>query len=311
MSLNGFGFEQIAYLTPGKHQSVESLVREAGCDTARGEQALANGLRVVPVSGPDRLSDLIHEAISQMVREDPSIPQRTFAIIASHSLPCLAPDGYPFFEKCIEGLGLSNVPRIAASGQPCSIVHMAIQLTGAWLRTIPEASLLFIAAEKAYRAIDRIFFGSVMGDAIVVALASVNALHNRVVASVSQSHIIATAGELSPSDDIARFRQENPYRIREAVRACLRRADLTMDEISYIVPHTPYFSIWDNMATLLGFPRDRILTNYLPETGHMNSNDVLVHYDRAVREGIILDGANVLLVSPGFGGTRGCTIICR
>ena len=69
--------------------------------------------------------------------------------------------------------------------------------------------------------------------------------------------------------------------------------------------------IWDTVAELLRFPRERIMTDYLNETGHLNSNDSFVHYIRAVDEGKIQDGDLVLLINPAFGGTRGCTLILR
>jgi len=69
--------------------------------------------------------------------------------------------------------------------------------------------------------------------------------------------------------------------------------------------------MWDPIAKILRFPREKILTEYMEQTGHLNSNDSYVHYIRAVNEGKIKEGDLALLVNPGFGGTRGSTLIMR
>jgi 3-oxoacyl-[acyl-carrier-protein] synthase-3 len=132
---------------------------------------------------------------------------------------------------------------------------------------------------------------------------------DRILNCISDTHVVAFDGERSDADAITAFRAANPARIRAAIVRCLSEAGLKIDDVKYVVPHTPYGSIWDLVADLLRIDRTRILTDYLSETGHLSSNDVFAHYDRAVRDGRITTGDLALLVSPGFGGTRGCTLI--
>ena len=189
---------------------------------------------------------------------------------------------------------------------------MAVQLAACWLADIAEESgILLLGADQAYSVKERIFFGSAMGDAAVAGFLSRGAMHNRVLASVSQCEVIAYEGEMSPQEDIARFRKLNPLYIRHAIETCLKKGGVELKDLAFMVPHTPYTMIWDTVAELLRFPRERILTNYLSETGHLNSNDSFVHYIRAVREELIHDGDLALLVNPAFGGTRGCTLLRR
>jgi 3-oxoacyl-[acyl-carrier-protein] synthase-3 len=67
--------------------------------------------------------------------------------------------------------------------------------------------------------------------------------------------------------------------------------------------------IWDIVSELLRFPRSKIMTDYIEDTGHLNSNDSFVHYARAVTDSRLRPGDIALLVNPGFGGTRGCTAL--
>jgi 3-oxoacyl-[acyl-carrier-protein] synthase-3 len=209
----------------------------------------------------------------------------------------------------MQSFHLQHIPKLAVSGQPCSVIHFVVQLAGAWLEAVPEGDVLVLGVDKARSAEERVFFGSTMGDAAIAMLITRRAARHRVMACISQTYSLTFAGENSPPEDIARFRQENPHRIRMAVQQALAEAGMQLGDVSYIIPHTPYTLIWDVTAELLRFPRERILTDYLSETGHLNSNDVFVHFERALREGKISSGQIVVLISPGFGGTRGCTII--
>jgi len=307
-----FGFEQLVYEMPSQLVAVDALVREAGFGDDMVARLRSGGLCRVPVGDGRPLPELVRRAVARLAACVPEFSKRAHAVVFAHSVPLLAPADVPFLTMCIEGYGLEKVPRVAVGGQPCAILHMAARLAGYWLRDVPETcGIVLIGADQAYSAKDRVFFGSAMGDVAVAGFITRETPRNRVLASVSECAIIAFEGERSPVDDIARFRKLNPLYIRHAVQSCLKQGGVELKDLAYIVPHTPYTMIWDTMAELLRFPRERILTDYLCDTGHLNSNDSFVHYVRGVREGRIQDGDLALLVNPAFGGTRGCTLIRR
>jgi 3-oxoacyl-[acyl-carrier-protein] synthase III len=269
-------------------------------------------LESVPVAENGTLPDLVRSAVDRLAEVIPNLPDRIGAVVFAHSVPTLAPDATPFLDLCLSSQPPLAVPRIAVGGQPCSILHMAVQLAGAWLEELDEGSgVLLLGADRAYSASERVFFRSAMGDSAVAGLVTLDARNNHILASISDSEIIAVAGELSPEPEINRFRNSNPLRIRQIIHACLAKAHVSLNQVAFIVPHTPYLSIWDMMAKLLPFPRHRILTDYIGDTGHLNSNDSFVHYVRAVHERKIISGDLALLINPGFGGTRGCTLVRR
>ncbi len=312
MKCGNFGFQKMVYEMPTNLVDVSKLVMDAGFNNEMAARLHNGGLRRVPVSDGSPLPILVRAAINKLLEAMPNLSEKTGGILFAHSVPLLAPANIPFLALCLEGHKLDNMPRVAISGQPCAILHMAVQLAGNWLNDFPaEKGILLIGADQAYSAQERIFFGSAMGDVAVAMFVSREADQNQVLATVSECEVIATGGEASPSEDIARFRSLNPLYIRHAIEKCLMEGEIELGDLSYIVPHTPYMMIWDTIAELLKFPRQNILTDYLSETGHLNSNDSFVHYQRATMEGRISDGDLALLVNPGFGGTRGCTLIRR
>lgn len=312
MSNGNYGFEQMLYEMPTRLVDVDILVREAGYGDEMIARLHNGGLRRVPVGDGKALPHLVNRAVRRLAEVIPDVAQRTHGIVYAHSYPLVAPADVPFIAMCLDGLFLDHIPQIGVGGQPCAILHMAVQIAGYWLTEAPaDHGILLIGADQAYSAEERIFFGSAMGDVAVAMFVTREATRNRVLATLSQCEVIAYQGEASPEEDILRFRRLNPLYIRAAVEECLEKGGVGLKDLAYIVPHTPYTMIWDTVSELLRFPRERILTGYLSETGHLNSNDSFVHYIRAVNEGRIRDGDLALLVNPAFGGTRGCTLIRR
>ncbi len=307
------GIEALVCVLPEARKTVQTLVQEAGAGDEYLQRLLANGLLSIPVDDEgSSVATLVTRAIRRLVADVPSVPSRTIAILYGHSLPFYAPEGHAFFETATEGLPFGDVPGIAIGGQPCSVMHSVVRLAAGMVAAAgDDHGVLVIGADKAYRPTERLFFGSAMGDGSVAMFISRRGASDRILSCISDTHIDAFDGERSDADAIAAFRAANPARIRVAIMRCLSEAGLTIDQVKYLVPHTPYGAIWDLVADLLRIDRARILTDYLGETGHLSSNDVFVHYERAVRDGLITAGDLTLLVSPGFGGTRGCTLIRR
>ena len=305
------GFEQIISVIPSNLEQVDQLVKLSTLNADALQKLVSGGLRKIPVDSEDQpLSVLVHQAIACLAEKIPDLAGRTEMIMLAHSVPILAPSDVSFFDLCVDELGFENVPRIALSGQPCAILHMGVKLASGLLSDISsEHGVLLLGADKVYSPKDRLFFGSAMGDSVIAAFVTHETKRHQVLAVLSHSQIIAYDGEKSPAEDIAKFRALNPSMIRFAIEKCLAEGEVALDDLALIVPHTPYTMIWDVIAELLRFPRDRILTDYISETGHLNSNDSFAHYIRAVDEGRIREGDLALLINPGFGGTRGCTLI--
>lgn len=304
------GFEEIVYTLPPEQADIEYLVNDTTIDKDVLSKMHANGLEKIHLDNDVLLHVLIRKTIKTLARKIKDLSKRTYNIIFAHSLPLLAPIDVRFIDMCIKGLGFTDAICYSINGQPCSIFHMAVQLAGYLVTSVPDTSgIVLIGADKGYSTDERFFFNSAMSDVVIAGFLTGSSGNNRILSSYSHSALYAYDGERSPAHQIIKFRQANPSFIRYAIENCLSKAGKEPGDLTYIVPHTPNKLIWDTVSELMKFPRNKILTKYLSETGHMNSNDSFVHYVRAVNEGLIKKGDIVILVNPGFGGTRGCTLI--
>jgi 3-oxoacyl-[acyl-carrier-protein] synthase-3 len=293
----------LATATSFTSEPVQDLAGRAGLPAADRQTLHDNGLDRIPVATRDHVG-LVDEVLDGLDGQGFD-RARCGAAVVTHSLP-LAEDTV---DALVDRLGAAlpglAYPPVTLTGRPCSVVHLGVELAAR--RT--TGTTLVLGVDLAPTLDERFFFGTAMGDAAVGMVVGGPPRIGEILACRSTWHVLAADGALSDPADIARFRAENPTAIRATITDALTAAGLTWAELSAIVPHTPYPQVWDVIAALCRYPRERILDGGLPRTGHLNSNDVVVHLLDALRAGRLRTGDVVALVSPGFGGTRGCTVL--
>ena len=94
----------------------------------------------------------------------------------------------------------------------------------------------------------------------------------------------------------------------DCTRQVVEKANLTLDEIDYIIPHQANVRIIDAALKRLSFPRNRVMIN-LDKYGNMSSASIPVALHEAFRTGRIKKGHKVILVGFGAGLTLGATLI--
>lgn len=302
------GIDGMAVTLPAL-QPVDDLVVAAGLGSDRAKTLRDNGLLAVPVAEPGAFVDFAVRSVEALFAEHPQERPRVRLVLLAHSSPLLCPGDTDLLGALLEHAGLRGAVCFAFAGQPCAVLHTALQWGLDALRDTDEDAALVLGVDRANHPAERLFFGSAMGDASVALLLGRGLERRRIVGAYQDTELHASEGEWSAPAAIQAFRRRNPLLIRSAIEACLERAGHCLDDLAAIVPHTPYLGIWDAMAGLLRYPRHRILTDYIAETGHLSSNDSFVHYHRAQLDGRVRPGDLVLLVNPGFGGSRGCTLI--
>lgn len=308
MNKNEFGFIYLEYADLPLID-IKNLANKISMKKADIEVLQDNGISSIPYC-PDDPALRLKAELNKLAKVDTDIVRRTKLILLLHSVPGMILGNKSFLEKSIANTPFSKVPIIPISGQPCAIFHYGVQCAYTFLNQMSDDSaVIVVGIDVAAEANDRFYFGSSMGDSLVVGSMSLSDVRHRVLSSITDTHIIASNGENSSAELISRFRLSNPSFIRNAVEKCLTLGGLTLSDVDWIVPHTPYNKIINILSDVLRFPSNKIIGDYLYETGHLNSNDSFRHYARACKDGKISSNETALLINPGFGGTRGVTVL--
>lgn len=268
-----------------------------------------NGLAEIPVARNGPFVDFALQSVERILANFPEARADVQLLLLAHSAPLLAPADTDLLADLTRRARLEHAASFAFTGQPCAVLHTAVQWGLTMLGSNVDGSVLVVGVDRANHPEERFFFGSAMGDASISLLLGRRSERDRIVGSYQHTELHASEGEWSPPTAIAAFRERNPLLIRAGIERCLMQSGYQLEDLAAIAPHTPYVSIWDTVARLLRFPRDRILTDYIGETGHLNSNDSFAHYCRAKLDSRVRPGDLVLLVNPGFGGSQGYTLI--
>ena len=94
----------------------------------------------------------------------------------------------------------------------------------------------------------------------------------------------------------------------ESARASMERAEVTPDDIAYVIPHQANIRIIESAMKRLDIPFDRAVS-VLHKTGNSSSASIPLALVDAVQDGRIQEGDNLLLVGFGAGMTSASAIL--
>lgn len=96
--------------------------------------------------------------------------------------------------------------------------------------------------------------------------------------------------------------------LEEAARKATEKANFSLHDVDYIVPHQANIRIIDAAVKRLKFPREHVIMN-LDRYGNMSSASIPVALDEAYRDKKIKKGDKILLVGFGAGLTWGANLL--
>lgn len=96
--------------------------------------------------------------------------------------------------------------------------------------------------------------------------------------------------------------------LEDSVKKIVAKADLTLEDINYIIPHQANIRIIDAAVKRLKFPREQVIVN-LDKYGNMSSASIPVALDEALNAGRIQKGDKIVMVGFGAGLTWGANLI--
>jgi 3-oxoacyl-[acyl-carrier-protein] synthase-3 len=107
----------------------------------------------------------------------------------------------------------------------------------------------------------------------------------------------------------AEYRQIYAPMMAEVMRDAVRDAELTMDDVSLVLPHNVNRYSWTAIARDLGLPLGRVYLENIPKTGHCFCADPFMNLVSARAEGAVTQGDTVLAASAGEGGTFAAVVL--
>jgi 3-oxoacyl-[acyl-carrier-protein] synthase-3 len=233
-------------------------------------------------------------------------------VLYARAMPVVAPYPVNALHEVCRALGLQHALAFTVTQQSCASGLMAIDMAGRLLAadTAPGPShragdpagplALILAGEKAFTHDAQVFADTtVFGEGAAACLVSASGARDRLLAYASN---VRGDFDNATGENDARLQREYRPLLAEVMLRALDEAGLTLDDIRVILPHNVNMVTWQRMCLLLKFPRDRVLLDNIPASGHVFCADLFVNYQTACARGLLQPGDRYLAAAVGAGG---------
>jgi 3-oxoacyl-[acyl-carrier-protein] synthase III len=229
-------------------------------------------------------------------------------VLYARAMPVVAPYPVnPLHEVC-RALGLGHALAFTVTHQSCASGLLAIDLAGRLLAADtadgpdgqPAPLALVLSGEKAFTREAQMFADTtIFGEGAAACLVSAFGARDRMLAYASN---VRGEFDSATGENDARLQREYRPSLAEVMQQALDEAGLTLDDIRVVLPHNVNLVTWQRMCLLLKFPRDRVLLDNIPTSGHVFCADMFANYKTACERGLLQPGDRYLAAAVGAGG---------
>ena len=278
------------------------------------------GIRFRHVAGPDETTaSLATEAARNALDAAGLEPQSIGLIVLATATP---DQTFPSSATKVQAaLGINDCVAFDVAAV-CSGFLYAMSVADSMLRTGVAKRALVIGAETMSRILDWedrstcVLFGDGAG-AVVLELqdGERGILASRLHADGRHNGLLYTDGGVSTTGTVGKIRMKGNEVFRHAVtnlanvlREVLAAADLTADDIDWVVPHQANARILDATARKLGLAPGKVVMT-VDQHANTSAASVPLALDQAVRDGRIKPGELAVLEAMGGGFTWGACAV--
>jgi 3-oxoacyl-[acyl-carrier-protein] synthase III len=229
-------------------------------------------------------------------------------VLYARAMPVVTPYPVnPLHEVC-RALGLDHALAFTVTHQSCASGLLAIDMAGRLLAADAADGkdgqagplALILCGEKAFTREAQMFADTTFfGEGASACLVSAFGARDRLLAYASN---VRGEFDSATGENDARLQREYRPSLAEVMRQALDEAGLTLDDVRVVLPHNVNLVTWQRMCTLLKFPRDRVLLDNIPTSGHVFCADLFANYKTACERGLLQPGDRYLAAAVGAGG---------
>jgi 3-oxoacyl-[acyl-carrier-protein] synthase III len=188
----------------------------------------------------------------------------------------------------------------------CASTFAALRMARAMIRDDSDLdAVLCVSADKFPPGEPRDLVYNVVSDGASAGLVRRNATRNRIVACTQVTKGALWDSGSAENEIVAAYFPT----AKSVIERALLKADLTIEDISLVIPHNVSARSWEILGKLIGCPPHLIYTKNIPCVGHTIASDNILNLQTATAEGRISKGDYLLLFTFGYGLNWACMIL--
>lgn len=306
---------------PGRPVTNEDLVAR-GVDTSDEWIRTRSGIATRHFAADDeQTSDLAVAAAQQALASAGWQPNDVDLIVLATSTPDMI---FPSTATIVQDkLGITNGSPAFDVQAVCTGFVYALTLADQFIRLGAAQRALVIGAEIFSRILDWrdrttcVLFGDGAGAVLLEASDAPGILATKLHADGRHRHLLCVPGQTAngqvTGDPFVRMQGQAVFKfavqsLADVAREVLEVAQMTPDQLDWLVPHQANIRILDATAKRLGVPFSRVLTS-VQQHGNTSAASIPLALCDAVQAGQILPGQTVLLEGIGGGFTWGAALL--
>lgn len=229
-------------------------------------------------------------------------------------------------------LGAKDIMAVDISAA-CSGFVYALSMADQFIRTGKYRHILILGAEILHPYVNYkeretcILFGDAAGAAVISRVedesdtSQIMSTHLHADGSISDLFVLPAGGSAMPfSQEVLdnewqyvrmKGREIFKHAVRTMSQTCeeaLKANDMPAEEVSWIIPHQANVRIIEAVAKHFGIPMEKVVVE-IEDMGNTSAATIPVALDKAIRDGRITRGQNILLTAFGAGITSGSALL--
>ncbi len=314
-----------SYLPPKRVSNQDLAVQLAakGIETSDEWIVSRSGISARHYAEPDvQSSDLAVEASRRALEMAGLAENDVDLIIMATSTPDFF-GGFPSTACVVQRkLGITNGCPAVDVQAVCSGFVYAVSVADSFIKAGAHKNVLIIGAEVFSRILnfeDRttcVLFGDGAGAVVLSASDMPGILATKLHADGSYADILCVPGSINGGAvaGSAFLYMDGPAVFKLAVSVLekvanevLQAADMTAQQIDWLIPHQANIRIMQSTAKKLGLPMEKMVVT-VDQHGNTSAASIPLALDQAVRDGRIKAGQNVMMEGVGGGFTWGAVL---
>jgi len=279
------------------------------------------------VTGEENAVDMGFKAAENALKKAKINPEEIDLIIAASSAP---PDLYPSIACRIQAkLGIKNSPAFDVTAA-CSGLIYTLEIARAFIGAGIYKKVLLVATDNNSRLCDwsdrsvSILFGDGAGAMVVTeaedGIDDILAINIKADGSIGEYLTLPLTGQNCPLVEPC---EEKPVHIKmngkevykfavrivpEYIDKCLEIANMTAEEVDYLIPHQANQRIIDAIQSRLGYDDSKVISN-ISKYGNTSAASVPIALAESVESGKVKLPSTAILCGFGAGMTWGVVIV--
>jgi 3-oxoacyl-[acyl-carrier-protein] synthase-3 len=305
------GLPYLSYYLPPEVVSIEQLAKQMSMpDEEVRLYRDVHGLEFVHIAQGETTGDMAVKASRQVLEDNEIDPESVDAVIMFYTAFTTSLEPNTVVGRIQRELGLKRAIGFSIWEQYCASIITAMRVAQAMIRTSEARTILLVGADCFFGSTNRAIDGiTIQGEGSSAIIVKGDCATNRLVAITSHvdGSFYRTSG--CTPEDLERFNLVYFLATTRIIQRTLKKSNLTLDDISLIIPHNINLSSWDRVLAMLKCDKGKLFAENVKKHGHVFGSDIVINLHDAINSSNLRKGEYALLVTAGLGASWGCAII--